>query len=123
MAISRAWLAACVTLTACATPYQAAGIRGGWEDYRADAGTIFVSYKGNGHTGPSTIVRYWRMRAAEVCGGADKYEVVSSRGHTDKAVSMVNLTPVAITRHSAEGYVRCVNGGSYDPSRSLWEES
>lgn len=125
------------SLTGCGTPYQARGFRGGYEDYQAGAGTVMVSFKGNGYTSQSDVTRMWHRRAAEVCGGADKYVVVDigpsadvTQGASttttnvnivgDHAYAMSTTQPgMRWTRHLLEGTIRCVNGGSYDPNRSF----
>jgi hypothetical protein len=135
---------ACVSLAgACAPTYQSASYTGGYEDYRAGADRVFVAYHGNGFLDKSTVVRYWHMRAAEICGGQDKYEVLqlhasgeveplsdrrvtTHRETTSKHHGVVQETtvteerPRSVTNYDAEGYVRCANGGSYDTARQLW---
>lgn len=137
---SRLVVAGLVALAGCATPYQSKGFTGGYTDYRAGADTIYVSYKGNGFTSEETVTRYWHMRAAEICGGNDKYEVVSRDGRatteelaggttrfSGTATTYGNETtirgkatqsePIEVTKYGVEGYVRCVNGGSYSADR------
>ena len=132
-------------LGACRTPYQRKGFTGGYTDYRAGTDMIYVTYSGNGYTGAETIIRYWHLRAAEVCGGPDHYEVVarsdrststqigqSETTYSGSATTVGNYTtfsgtaresaPVTLTHHTASGYVRCVNGGEYDPARTAFDK-
>lgn len=132
-------------LGACRTPYQRSGFKGGYTDYRAGADMIYVTYSGNGYTDADTIIRYWHLRAAEVCGGPDKYEVIARTdrststqiggthtSYSGSARTVGNYTtfsgtaresaPVTVNRQSAAGYVRCVNGGDYDPSRKVYDK-
>lgn len=128
----------------CRTPYQRQGRLGGYSDYQAGTDAIYVSYAGNGFTDASTIIRYWHLRAAEVCGGSDKYEVLArtDRSTTEVGASRstfngsatthgnyttysgtaVHSAPITVTKLTAEGYVRCVNGGAYDSSRQVWDK-
>lgn len=142
-----AMLVACgLLLGACMPGYQSARYSGGYEDYRAGADSVFVGYRGNGFLDRPTVVRYWHMRAAEVCGGDDKYDVlqlqargeevpVSERRVTydetttrerhgvSRTTTVTEEPPRTVTSYDAEGYVRCTNGGSYDHQRKLWAEN
>lgn len=118
-----------VFLTGCATPYQPAGIRGGYDDYRAGAGgAIMVTFQGNGYTSESAVLKMWHRRAAEVCGGSDRYIVLdaerstsvthgASTSTTDVTVSGNHAYATTTTspgmrweRHKLEGLIRCVAG-------------
>lgn len=109
-------------LAACATPYQAKGARGGYDDYPAGAGgAVMVSFEGNGYTSASTVLKLWHRRASEVCGGQQKYVVVDAARNEDVSINQPpvgNAKPTLVSRHRMEGLVRCVNGGSYNPARS-----
>jgi hypothetical protein len=127
-----------VTLVGCGTPYQANGLRGGYEDYRAGAGgAVMVTFNGNGHTSQGAVTRMWHRRAAEVCGGPDKYVVLESEASSDvtegASTTTTNMTfsgnhatatsstspGMTWTKHGLQGQVRCVNGGSYNTNRKL----
>lgn len=130
-----------VLAVGCATPYQANGLRGGYEDYRAGAGgAVMVTFRGNGYSSEGYVTRMWHRRAAEVCGGPEQYEVLDSAIDSDttaigNATSTTDIAfhgnqatattthhePTQITKHELRGLVRCVNGGKYDPSRKLPE--
>ena len=120
-----------VAAAGCATPYQEKGYRGGYEDYRAGANAHFVRYTGNGYTGKGTILQYWHRRAAEICGGEGRYEVLSmgadSSQHTYgnstttytgtsrqvgrstyQTGTATTQQPVTVTKHEASGYIRCL---------------
>lgn len=133
-----------ILLCGCGTPYQASGFMGGYEDYRAGNGTIMVTFQGNGYTSSTAVLRMWHRRAAEVCGGSEKYEVLDSEHSADviqtsagSSTTNVNVTgtgygaygtatttntgPTYVTKHQLQGLIRCVNGGSYDPRRTIPE--
>lgn len=60
-------------LAGCETPYQPRGWNGGYTDFEAQPGVHYVSVEASRGTGYPTARRYWHRRAAEVCGGADRY--------------------------------------------------
>lgn len=66
-------LALVMLLTACATPYQARGLRGGYEDHQLAPGVFSISVTGNSYTSADTMRVHVRRRAMELCGGADKF--------------------------------------------------
>jgi hypothetical protein len=70
-------------LSACATPYQAKGFRGGYSDARIDSNTAMVSYRGNAFTDRQTIQSYLLYRCAQVTV-ADGYDYfVLTSGDTE----------------------------------------
>lgn len=116
------------------TPNAPAGFRGGYRDFEAQPGLHFVSFQGNGFTSRDEVIAGWHKRAAELCGGPSRYEIVSqsasTRSHTATigssrvdatATTYGNTTYVRGTvtepaeihydKSRAEGYVRC-NGGT-----------
>jgi hypothetical protein len=116
-----------IFLCACATPYQQAGFRGGYDDYKAGAGgAIMVTFKGNGYTSQSEVVKMWHRRAAEICGGPEQYVVLNSEksstvtegpstSTTDVTVSgnhayaTTTMQPgMTWTKHQLQGLIRCV---------------
>jgi hypothetical protein len=99
---------------------------GGYDDYKAGKGTVMVTFEGNGYTAESDVVRMWHRRAAEVCGGAERYVVVDSKASSDTyqgaSTTTTNMTfngnqahattttqpGMTWTKHALQGLVRCV---------------
>ncbi|MBV1861936.1 MAG: hypothetical protein KUG77_26175 [Nannocystaceae bacterium] len=144
MACVRSASSALVFLTmACASspPSRPAGLLGGHEDFEAQPGLHFVSYQGNSTHSRTDVVRGWHDRAAELCGGHDRYEIVDQAtqsqsqqigrgtGHVQgRAVTAGNTTEVEgrfvdtslrIERSRAEGHVRC----QQNPTESRLEKT
>lgn len=95
----RRWLFLATALIGCATPYQAKGLRGGYEDFevKGQPGLHYVSFMGNLATDDAVVYRYWRQRVVEVCGGKDG-KIVSS-------ATRRRLVPLRSSR--VQGFVRC----------------
>lgn len=55
-----------LTLSSCATHYNATGYRGGYSEIKIDNNTYEVSFKGNGYTNSETIKKYFLYRCAEL---------------------------------------------------------
>ncbi len=131
----RAGLVLAVALIACVTPYQPRGFRGGYTDFEAQPGIYYVAFEGNGFIGRPGVVRYWHQRAAEICGGPDRYAMLSTTdiGQTqivtgsNPSTSTSTTVPVgggvyqtntttngggptitSIRKPAMEGYIRCV---------------
>ena len=102
------FLVAIFLSSSCATPYQALGFRGGYEDFEAQPGVHFVTFSGNAYTGRTAIIRYWHMRAKEICPNG--YEMISQDSSTraSSAVRMGNSV-ILLRKSRAEGYIRCNN--------------
>ena len=100
-----------LTLLACATPYQERGFRGGYSDFKPADDTHFVIFEGNRYTGRARVVEYWHRRAAEICGGRESYEILSSENTTNDEVvgeGWIHSLP----RPAQEGYIRCMGKGA-----------
>lgn len=97
-------------LAACATgptPYQARTAGEGYHDYEIQPGIHFVSFRANGYTSRSAVLAYWYRRAAEICGGEDRYEVL---GMDASGEGVVVDSPSLITTYTlpaVEGRIRC----------------
>ena len=65
-------------------PYQPKSFAGGYTDFETQPGIHYVSFRGNGNTSKDTVIQYWHQRAAEICGGRDRYEIVSQGASTRK---------------------------------------
>lgn len=101
-----------LALTGCLftpTPYQPSGYSGGYTDYPAGRGVYYVAFNGNGFTRQGTVTAMWHRRAGELCGGQDRYEIVSRDGSTSKSYHVSDGDITTITKHGAEGYIRCVD--------------
>lgn len=109
--LSVVWLAlALVALAAgCASPtaYQKRDEGEGYLDYRTAPGVHYLSFVGNTSTAKETVERYWHRRAAEICGGPDRYEILGmeSAGSAVMEPSPNVLWPA--TRPKVEGLIRC----------------
>jgi len=89
------------------TPYQPSGYTGGYTDFETQPGIYYVSFRGNGYTDKDTVVKYWHQRAAEICQGRDRSEIVSQNTATTQDVSGFKGNVSTVHRNSAEGYIQC----------------
>src|SRR5215831_13652431 len=96
-----------LVLSGCATPYQPKGFAGGYTDFETQPGIHYVSFRGNGYTSKDTVIQYWHQRAAEVCGGRDRYEIVSQGASTTPYITGNAANISTVHKASAEGYIRC----------------
>lgn len=86
-----------------------------WIDsFETQPGVYYVSVDGNGYTSKETIVRTFHARASRICGGVDKYDLVSqSDSSTSSSFKMPTYNPYQaqqnFTSHKpgVEGYIRC----------------
>lgn len=67
-------------LTACATPYQSSGIRGGYSEKKISDDVYNVVFEGNGFTSKESVQTYWLYRASEITleKGYDYFEILNS---------------------------------------------
>jgi len=101
-------VSACILLlSGCATPYQPKAFAGGYRDFETQPGIYYVSFQGNGYTGKDVVVQYWHQRAAEICKGRDRYEIVNQNTSITQDISGTQGHINTTNRHSAEGYIRC----------------
>jgi len=108
---ARRFLAAAgiVALVGCAgpTPYQRRDAGEGYYDYEVRPGVHAVSFDGNGRTPRQTAITYWHRRAAEICGGRDRYEVL---GMDASGRRVFPPSPTVIREYTlphVEGLIRC----------------
>jgi hypothetical protein len=73
-AMKRAMVAVIASATACATPYQEMGMRGGVEAHPIGDGSFAVHARVNGFTSHGTALEYAHRRASEACPGG--YDVM-----------------------------------------------
>lgn len=97
-------------LAGCAgpTPYQNRTGGEGYYDYEIQPGIHFVSFRGNGQTSRSTVMDYWYRRAAEICGGEDRFEVIGMNASGDEVVVGTPSLLNTYTLPAVEGRIRCV---------------
>src|SRR2546426_12636489 len=96
-----------IAFSGCVTPYQMAGFSGGYTDFETQPGVYYVSFKGNGYTSKETVVQYWHRRAAEICGGRERYEIVSQDASTTQYISGSRGQIDTTHKARAEGYIKC----------------
>lgn len=68
------------------TPYQKRSGGEGYYDYEIEPGVHYLSFQGNGQTSRATVRDYWYRRAAEICGGEDRVEVLGMDASGDPVV-------------------------------------
>ncbi len=98
-----------VLLLGCAgpTPYQKRDAGEGYHDYETRPGVHFLSFDGNGSTSRETVLTYWHRRAAEICGGPDRYEVLGMDA-SGKKIFVDGPTVIReYTLPHVEGLIRC----------------
>src|SRR5512139_2945737 len=97
-------------LAGCAgpTPYQNRTGGEGYYDYEIQPGIHFVSFRGNGQTSRSTVMDYWYRRAAEICGGEGRFEVIGMNALGDEVVVGTPSLLNTYTLPAVEGRIRCV---------------
>lgn len=96
-------------LPGCAAPtaYQRQDRGEGYLDYMTQPGVYFVSFTGNQWTNKETVERYWHRRAAEICGGPGRYEIL---GLDASGKAVLEPSPNVLwpaTRPKVEGLIRC----------------
>ncbi len=102
-------ISAALLLISCATPYQPKGFSGGYTDFETQPGIYFVSFRDNGYTSRDIVIRYWHQRAAEICGGRQGYEIISSDALTTQHIGGTKGSLTTVHKSSKEGYIRCLN--------------
>lgn len=107
-------VAALLTLSSCATPYQAQGGflsdgRGGYTDKKISEGKYWIRFLGNGYTEMIVVQQYWEKRASELCGGRP-YKKVANPNYEEKTDYGYANGTVYVSRHkfpTVEGIVEC----------------
>lgn len=102
-------LAGMLVLVGCAgpTPYQKRDAGEGYFDYETRPGVHFVSFDGNGQTPRDAVIGHWHRRAAELCGGPDRYEVVGMDASGRKVFPPSPTVIREYTLPRVEGLIRC----------------
>ncbi len=100
---------AVLSLSACATPYQPhRSFRlpsGGYTNFEAQPGIIYVSFQGNGSTRRPAVVRHWHRRASELCPGG--YEMLEHADISKTGITTSGGEVQSYRRPGMEGYIRC----------------
>jgi hypothetical protein len=101
----------------CATPYQARGISGGYEDVQLGPGLYYVEVQVNGYTSRVTAIKYLHRRAWELCwhAGYERYAVsdeqqsanVSYVAETTHKPGSSKTTVSTVEKPVVAGYVHC----------------
>jgi hypothetical protein len=108
----------CVAIVACATPYQASGVRGGYKSERLSEGRYFVSFEGNGYTPASTVTQYLHRRARDVCSqaGYGSYVFLDADGNTSTGAwiqrGQYGTTVTPVEKHERSAIVQCTEPAS-----------
>ena len=115
------WIAgaALVATMGCATPYQPAGYRGGYEDFQIPGrpGVIYLSFSGNGFTSRARVTQLWYQRAQELCPGG--YDVLESEADTSRDIVASGGQVNTVARARMEGYIRCTEPSSTPAAQSV----
>lgn len=79
----------------CATGYtdSSGGLGFGYKTEKVKDNIYYIEFIGNGFSHRKTIVEYWHRRAAEVCGGKDKYEIYTKMTVPGYHDSITELDP------------------------------
>jgi hypothetical protein len=102
--------AALLLLVGCATPtpYQVREGGQGYYDREVLPGVYDVSFEANRKTPRWVVMEHWYRRAAEICGGPDRYEIL---GLNTSGENVVVNTPTLLDVYNlpaVEGRIRCV---------------
>lgn len=109
-------------LTACATPYQAEGLTGGYSDARLDENTVKVMFKGNGNTDKTIVENYALYRSAEVtlADGFDYFIIFSGKTHKDENTYTTADSYHEFTKEEKKhGKKIKVKEGYYEPGETI----
>ncbi|WP_417464429.1 CC0125/CC1285 family lipoprotein [Kordiimonas sp.] len=103
-------------VTACATPYQASGLRGGYKDTPIAQDTYLVRFDGNGFTSRNTAGAMNLIRAAEMTldAGHTRFLVLDANSEVDKTW----VSGVTISKPGSELVIKFVTDGT-EPEGSL----
>ena len=105
-------IAACLTLTACATPYQDMGYRGGVKVIQLDAHTFIVQSKGNAYTDKTMVVLYALRKAAEqtLANGDEWFRVKGGADADRRQPVVVPGSSSSYTNASVMGVLKMATG-------------
>src|SRR5262245_58712392 len=103
------------------------GFAGGYEDLKIAPDRYYVSVKGNGFTGETTLMGYFHRRAAEVCRGAgfsrydfdtrssestyrqpSPYTATTTNGLGGRETTIKENPGSEVTKYAVKGYVQCL---------------
>lgn len=101
-------------ISACATPYQQKGFRGGYTDSPMGQGRFFVTVEGNVYTSKSTTIMYLNRRAMELCtqSGYRSYQLSQPNASSKDSVvvwgSKNRTTATQVSKHDVSALVVCI---------------
>jgi len=100
---------ALLLLLGCAgpTPYQKRSKGEGYFDYEIMPGMYYLSFQANGRTQHSMVLTYWHRRAAEICGGEDRYEILGLDASGQRVVVDAPSLLNPYTLPMVDGRIRC----------------
>lgn len=96
-------LALVLTLSACATGYQHAGLIGGYDDYKVSDNQYHVTFRGNGYTSDSGVEKYFLRRCAEITKNAGYDYFVFQEKFRDTAQQTQEISPARVQMSSTDG--------------------
>ena len=116
------FFSAALSLAGCVTPYQPAGISGGYSDTKVGENIYLVSFQGNGFTSYSTVHSLALQRASEVCESRDfnDFDLIGKEGSTstDRTPDQYNCrSSGSVYGSTYSGATNCSNSGGYTISK------
>lgn len=104
-------LVAFIALASCATPYQAAGLRGGYSEMQMRDRVYRVTFNGNGYTSPSYLQQLWLRRCAELTkeSGARYFEVLQEGTESTFHVYSFSSKPTIASKPTTSGTIRIID--------------
>ncbi|CAG1014460.1 hypothetical protein ANAEL_04985 [Anaerolineales bacterium] len=104
-------LAITTLISACATPYQASGMTGGYEERKLGDGRYWLKFLGNGYTEPQTVEQYWSRRAGELCAGRPFKENARAGYDVKNTLAFVGSSayPTSERYPMKEGEIECAS--------------
>jgi hypothetical protein len=111
-------------ISACATPYQESGVRGGVMAKRISEDTIQVVANGNGFTEVSTIQQYVLRKAAEttISYGYDQFVIVEAQDSSERWRSVGSAANVNYIKPGQKVSIRMLkNGGEASVNSGVFD--
>jgi hypothetical protein len=99
MTMKRYTIVMALLLTACATPYQSKGLRGGFTDVQLNKNVFQIAFNGNGYTPPSDVQNMALLRASEVTleHGFQYFVIVANSDVGTRGVIRTPMTAMTTT--------------------------
>ena len=98
-----------LALTSCATPYQAKGFRGGYEDFSTSKDTFQITFTGNAHLSESKLRQYLFRRAAEVtlANGFSYFAILDSSDVSKNAMYLSEGSGFSVKKPGRSIRIKC----------------